>query len=355
MAFRDDDDRDAGGLVVDAIDRLGDTPLTDPRSLATSTIFHAVLVLLASLTVMNVVAPRDDSATRVLRGEIGPVDNRADQDRESGPGGGGSPGEVGGIGDPALAQDPSASPPIRAERDPTADALLSEILPRTDVKPDETIRRDLPGLPTSGVGLLAGSGDGGGGGEGGGSGGGTGRGIGPGAEFFGARETGRSFAYVIDCSGSMGLRNALDVAKRELLASLDRLPPDALVSVTFYHLQAHKLTDPQGRPGMMAATSVNKSRIRSQLATVVPYGGTDHMLAIRTGLIDKPEVIFFLTDADSMSDTDVDKLLAEAGKSRIQAVEFGRGPDLGQNTPLRRLAANTGGAYRYIDTTRFPK
>jgi hypothetical protein len=65
--------------------------------------------------------------------------------------------------------------------------------------------------------------------------------------------------------------------------------------------------------------------------------------------------VFFLTDADSMSESDVDKLLAETGKSRIQAVEFGRGPDLGQNTPLRRLASTTGGAYRYIDTTRFPK
>ncbi|MDR3622760.1 MAG: hypothetical protein P4L85_25630 [Paludisphaera borealis] len=353
MAIRDEYDRDAG-VLGEAIERLGTTPLTDPRSLATSTLVHVLLVLLASLTVMNVTATRDDDKPRTLRGEIEPVDNRADPKRTSGAGGGGSPGEIGGIGDPALAPSGEA-PAIKAVRDPAADALLSEILPRTEVKPDETLQRDLPGLPTSGVGLLAGSGSGGGEGEGGGSGGGVGRGIGPGAEFFGARETGRSFAYVIDCSGSMGLRNALDVAKRELLASLDRLPPDALVSVTFYHLQANKLTDPQGRPGMMSASAVNKSRIRSQLTAVVPYGGTDHFLALRTGLSDKPEVVFFLTDADSMSESDVDKLLAETGRSRIQAVEFGRGPDLGQNTPLRRLATATGGAYRYIDTTRFPK
>lgn len=354
MSTRDDQDPEAGGLV-DVIERLGTTPLTDPRSLATSTLLHVLIVLAASLTVMNVAVRRDDSKTQALRGEIEPVDNRADPKRKSGAGGGGSPGEIGGLGDKTFAQDPGAPPALRAIRDPAADALISEILPRSDVKPDETINRDLPGLPTSGVGLLVGAGRGGGEGEGGGSGGGVGRGVGPGAEFFGARETGRSFAYVIDCSGSMGLRNALDVAKRELLASLDRLPPDALVSVTFYHLQATKLTDPQGRPGMMAATAVNKTRIRSQLTTIAPYGGTDHMIALRTALVDRPEVVFFLTDADSMTETDVDKLLTETGKSRIQAVEFGRGPDLGQNTPLRRLAASTGGAYRYIDTTRFPK
>ncbi|MFO0889251.1 MAG: hypothetical protein U0790_08945 [Isosphaeraceae bacterium] len=39
----------------------------------------------------------------------------------------------------------------------------------------------------------------------------------------------------------------------------------------------------------------------------------------------------------------------------IQAVEFGPGPDLGQNTPLHRLATTTGGTYRYIDVSRFPR
>ena len=67
------------------------------------------------------------------------------------------------------------------------------------------------------------------------------------------------------------------------------------------------------------------------------------MLALRTALGLKPEVIFFLTDADLMSNNDVNEILAEAGGSRIQAVEFGRGSDLGMETPLRRLATTTGG------------
>ena len=196
---------------------------------------------------------------------------------------------------------------------------------------------------------------GGGGGSGGGSGGGVGRGIGPGTEFFGTREHGRSFAYVIDCSGSMATRNSLEVAKRELLASLNVLPPDARFSVIFYNLKVRVFTDPGGQQGLMPATSANKARVQNQLRTVGPDGGTDHMLALRTALGLKPEVVFFLTDADLMSNNDVNEILAEAGGSRIQAVEFGRGSDLGMETPLRRLATTTGGTYRYIDVTNFPR
>lgn len=334
--------------------RLGETPMTDPRSLGSSVLFHVALAALGAFTVMNVVGSPSASRPTTIRGELGPVDNRADQSVPSGSGGGGGPGEMGGLGDPLDAVRPSNSPAVKAERDPAADALLSEILPKSDVRPDQPLS-DLPELPALGAGLVPGSGSGGGGGRGGGSGGGVGRGVGPGTEFFGSREHGRSFAYVIDCSGSMGLRNALDVAKREMLSSIDRLPPDVHFSVTFYHLQAKKLLDVDGRRGMMSASGANKARIRAQLAAIPPYGGTDHILALRTALVDKPEVVFFLTDADFMSNNDVETLLREVGSSRIQAIEFGRGRDLGQNTPLRRLATTTGGNYHYIDITTFPK
>ncbi|MHC5542509.1 vWA domain-containing protein, partial [Singulisphaera rosea] len=195
----------------------------------------------------------------------------------------------------------------------------------------------------------------GGGGSGIGSGGGIGRGVGPGTEFFGAREHARSFAYVIDCSGSMATRNSLGIAKRELLNSLSQLPPDAEFAVVFYNLNAKVFTDPQGHPGLMAATQTNKLRARVQLDEVDSIGGTDHMLALRAALAVNPEVIFFLTDADLMTNTDVDDILHESKNSRVQAVEFGRGADLGGTNPLRRLASSTGGTYRYLDVTKFPR
>jgi hypothetical protein len=333
---------------------FGETPLTDPRSLGSSALMHLILIVVASLTILNTSITRAPESFPPLRGELEPVDNRVDKGKFPGSGGG-SPGETGGLGSIAFVAPAAGANPRGPGLDPAADALLNEILPNTAQKPSEALQRALPGPQTTGMGLIPGSGLGGGGGSGGGSGGGIGRGIGPGTEFFGAREHGRSFAYVIDCSGSMASRNSLEVAKRQLLASLNQLPPDALFSVIFYNLRARIFADPSGQQGLMPATTANKVRVQSQLQTVAPDGGTDHMVALRTALGLKPEVIFFLTDADLMTNNEVNEVLAEARGCRIQAVEFGRGTDLGMETPLRRLATTTGGTYRYIDVTSFPR
>lgn len=226
---------------------LGESPLTDPRSLGSSAILHAVLLVAASFTVYSAVRPSNSETRPALRGEIDPVDNRADK-KVSGEGGG-SPGELGGLGSVAFLAPASGDTPEGAGLDPAADALLSEILPTTVQKPPEDLKRALPGPQTTGLGLIPGLGAGGGGGAGGGSGGGVGRGTGPGTEFFGAKEHGRSFAYVIDCSGSMAMRNSLEVAKRELLASLNQLPPDVQFSVIFYNNKPRVFTDPKARRG----------------------------------------------------------------------------------------------------------
>jgi hypothetical protein len=337
---------------------LGDTPLTDRRSLGSSALVHLVFLGLASLTILHAPVSRVAENSPVLRGELEPVDNRASREKVPGEGGG-SPGgiEIPGLDSIAVDAPASRSRPQTAAREPAADALLSEILPSSAPPTSEALQRALPwpGPGTTDLGLMAGSSPGGGGGSGGGSGGGVGRGIGPGTEFFGAREQARSFAYVIDCSGSMATRDSLEIAKSELLASLNQLTADARFAVIFYNLQARLLADPRGQRGLMLATPADKARVRTQLAAIAPDGGTDHMLALRTALKLRTEVIFFLTDADLMTNSDVDEILAEAGRTRIQAVEFGRGSDLGLQTPLRRLAATTGGAYRYIDVTRFPR
>ncbi len=332
---------------------LRETPLTDPRALGSSALVHVLLIALASLTVLSASTTHVPESSRPLQGELEPVDTRADKGKAAG--GGGSPGEIGGLGSIAFVAPAAGASPQGSGLDPAADALLNEILPSTARQPSEAIQRALPGPQTTGVGLVPGSGLGGGGGSGGGSGGGVGRGIGPGTEFFGARDHGRSFAYVIDRSGSMALNSSLEVAKRELLASLNQLPPDARFSVIFYDLRARVFADPSGQQGMMPATAANKARVQRELQSVGPYGGTDHMVALRTALGLMPEVIFFLTDADSMADREVNEVLAAAHGTRIQAVEFGRGSDLGTQTPLRRLATSSGGTYRFIDVTRFPR
>jgi von Willebrand factor type A domain len=205
-------------------------------------------------------------------------------------------------------------------------------------------------------------------------------------KFFDLRDRARSVVYAIDRSGSMATRGSLDVAKRELLASLGQLPPDVQFAVVFYNLQAWILRDSQGHRGLMAATAANQKQVQAQIAEVRPDGGTDHLTALRVALALKPEVIFFLTDADLVTDGDVDAILEEMGhapeqasgagrdftagfqgfvagfrrppasrKIRIQVIEFGRGPEMGPRIPLRRLATTTGGSYLYRDVTQFPR
>ena len=104
----------------------------------------------------------------------------------------------------------------------------------------------------------------------------------------------------------------------------------------------------------MPATQTNKARFRSRLSGIDADGGTDHVDALPAGFRLKPEVIFFLTDADQMNDREAEQLAHEAGPIRIQAIEFGVGPDTGLSVPLRSLATATGGSYRYIDVMTFP-
>jgi RNA polymerase sigma factor (sigma-70 family) len=174
-------------------------------------------------------------------------------------------------------------------------------------------------------------------------------------EFFSAKAQAGSFSYVIDRSGSMIASRAFEVIKLELRDSFGKLTPDARFSVIFYNLHTTILVDTDGHPGLMAATEANKAKVRTQLDTVVPDGGTDHLQAIRTALAERPEVIFFVTDADLMTDDDVATITAEAVETRIYVVEFGKGDYRSGSVPLRKLAAKTRGTYRYIDSKKLPK
>jgi hypothetical protein len=337
-------------------------PLTDIRSLGSSLVFHGLLLLAASLVVVAALVPGEKGPPGLLGAVDDPVDNRADL---LGPGGG--PGDLGGTLTPdqarpnpttgATAAPASAAPPTPA--DAIAEAIVDDILamPSPATPPSQPPPpTDLTALsaPSAGVGTVPGQGTGGGGGQGGGSGGGTGLGLGAGTEFFGARERASSFAYVIDCSSSMTNRNSLGIAKRELLASLRRLPPDARFGVVFYNERPTPFLDPAGKPQLMPATAQNKGRFEDRLSVISPDGGTDHVDALLAAFEMKPEVIFFLTDADLMTDREANDLSAAAGPIRIQAVEFGVGPDTGSSVPLRSLATATGGTYRYIDVMTFP-
>ena len=99
----------------------------------------------------------------------------------------------------------------------------------------------------------------------------------------------------------------------------------------------------------MFATAENKGRVQARLASIRPDGGTDHVRALKAALALKPEVIFFLTDAEKMEASDAELVRKELGSIRIQAIEFGDGPAIDTHGPLRELATSSGGTFRHID------
>ncbi len=70
----------------------------------------------------------------------------------------------------------------------------------------------------------------------------------------------------------------------------------------------------------------------------------------------RPDVIFFLTDADEPQLT-ADELaaIARANKgTQINAIEFGFGSPAGGDNFLKRLARQNGGQHAYVDISKLP-
>ena len=167
----------------------------------------------------------DDRRAAALRGRDRAGDNRAEPRRARE---GGEPRrDRAALGDRSLRRPRRGADPA-AIRDPAADALLSEILPAPTQSRPRRSSAALPGPQTIGLGLLPGPGTGGGGG--------LGRRLGrrrrprdrPRHRVL-RRPRARPLVRLRDrlLRAAWPPRNSLDVAKRELLASLDQLPPDA--------------------------------------------------------------------------------------------------------------------------------
>lgn len=175
--------------------------------------------------------------------------------------------------------------------------------------------------------------------------------------FLDIRDSGETFVYVIDVSGSMSDDDAINIAKDELKASLEPLHNGQQFQVIFYNEKPIPLRLPGRAPQQLYdATSLNKTLARQQISAVQADLGTKHLPALRLALGIQPDVIFFLTDADepALTAKDLDEVRkANTGGTRIHAVEFGKGAKLDASPSLERLARQNHGAYQYRDVTRF--
>lgn len=284
-----------------------------------------------------------------------------------GPGDDPQPGDAEGGADAALASVQSVAAPLSVSTQlpspgPSAAAVTAPMSIGAGGAPFATVVSDARELIKSGIGPGrggGGTGAGGGGGNGGTGGpGGAGGGL-PGAGFMGTNDRGSRIVYVIDCSSSMANYGAMRAAKAALVASLQTLSDVQQFQIIFYN-QAPKPMKVRTGNGteLLFATEVNKALARQYISGQEPDLGTDHMPALKLALKIGPEVIFFLTDAQDpqLSSGELDEIRRlNQGRTRIHAIEFGKGPQLSDDAVnfLVKLAQQNGGTHRYYDVKRF--
>jgi hypothetical protein len=181
---------------------------------------------------------------------------------------------------------------------------------------------------------------------------GTGTGYGATA-FFQVAAQGRAIVYVIDRSASMGLNGALAAARRELLASLDRLPADARFQVIVYNRTPEPLRL-GGRTGLAFATPENKQQAAALLEGLTAEGSTEHLPALKAALALDPDVIFFLTDADDLQVGQVSAVTTiNHGRTAIHAIELNTANRGREDMPLQVLARDNRGLYQAVDLDHY--
>jgi hypothetical protein len=165
--------------------------------------------------------------------------------------------------------------------------------------------------------------------------------------LFPLSSTAASVVFVLDRSVSMGVDNKLDLACRELLATLRRLPPATRFQVIAYNTYAETLVI-DGRADLLPAEPAIVERAALVVNQLAAGGGTDHAKALRRGLALHPDVLFFVTDADDLSLDGVELVTKCNRGTAIHAIELTRLRHPRPGNSLIHLARSNGGSYRRI-------
>ena len=171
---------------------------------------------------------------------------------------------------------------------------------------------------------------------------------------FGVEGTGSRFVYVFDRSVSM--RGApLAAAKRQLIASFDSLDSVHQFQIIFFNHRLSIFDLTHGQRRIAQATEANKRHATDFVMGVTADGSTDRYAALDRALRLKPDVVFFLTDADGpMSYEHMAKLskINDRIGATINTIEFGRGPQRSGQNFLTVMSSQSGGQHGYVDTLR---
>jgi len=189
---------------------------------------------------------------------------------------------------------------------------------------------------------LAGAGGGPGSGGGGGEGGG---GHGGGVGFFGTRGHGRSFVFIVDCSGSMGGRR-IERAREELIRAIGELKQYQKFFVFLYNNNTYPLFDLTSSSDLVVATREKKKQAIQWVQSRHAGGGTQPQQAFAQALAMKPDVIFFLTDGEIPEETRA--LVRDANRRETIIHTTGFQSRDGEEI-LKGIAHDNQGRYRHVD------
>jgi von Willebrand factor type A domain len=171
---------------------------------------------------------------------------------------------------------------------------------------------------------------------------------------FGVEGTGNKFVYVFDRSASME-GPPLAAAKRQLIQSLDSLAGVHQFQIIFFNHRLQAFDISGGGKRIAFGSDRNKQLAANFVGGITAEGGTDRFAALKAALVFRPDVIFFLTDADDpMPDSELEEIELGSQRfgSRICVIEFGRQATPWGDNFLQALARQTGGQYGYVNTTR---
>jgi hypothetical protein len=174
----------------------------------------------------------------------------------------------------------------------------------------------------------------------------SGVGQGP-ASFFHIVTEAKTLVFVLDASASMGQKGAWRRACAELESCLRRLPPEVRFQILVFNSVCVPLLP--RHPGWLTPTPEILEETSLVLALRVPEGKTEHGPALRLALALRPDVVFFLTDADDLTpEHQRTATLFNQGRSVIHTVELTQVNRLRTGMPLQTLARNNRGEYRAV-------
>jgi len=175
-------------------------------------------------------------------------------------------------------------------------------------------------------------------------------------KVFGITGTGSKFVYVFDRSGSMDGYGGrpLQAAKLELSRSLDDLQRVHQFQIIFYNDKPRIFEPRPGKPELVWGDDEGKQLAKQFVERITASGGTNHLDALKLALGMRPDVVFFLTDADEprLTSTDLANIRRWNYRTAIHTIEFGFGPTDRRDNFLRRLARQNGGQHAYVDISR---